>query len=297
MIVISRVFVAKNCRSFALSRREENLQMNPFYEKKEEQLHTWVSENMTFPEHLHAHAELLLVLQGQIEVRVMEQAALLGEGDCAVIFPEQIHSYSPGVPNRSQLLIFSPAMAGPYTRAIQKYRPASPFLPSNLLPEDVFLSFRRLLALSQGQYPLPPCSADVCTGLGSAWIHVLLSLLIPLLSLEERKQPESEDLTFRLIQYITEHYQEPLPLDLLARKLHVNKYDLSRLFSGRLQMHFRQYLNYIRLEHVLSAMRTTDAPLTQLWGEAGFNSQRSFNRFFQETMGMTPTQYRQRLSR
>ena len=55
--------------------------------------------------------------------------------------------------------------------------------------------------------------------------------------------------------------------------------------------------NHIRLEHVLSAMRTTDAPLTQLWGEAGFNSQRSFNRFFQETMGMTPTQYRQRLSR
>lgn len=189
MIVISRVFVAKNCRSFALSRREENLQMNPFYEKKEEQLHTWVSENMTFPEHLHAHAELLLVLQGQIEVRVMEQAALLGEGDCAVIFPEQIHSYSLGVPNRSQLLIFSPAMAGPYTRAIQKYRPASPFLPSNLLPEDVFLSFRRLLALSQGQYPLPPCSANVCTGLGSAWIHVLLSLLIPLLSLEDQPYP------------------------------------------------------------------------------------------------------------
>ena len=103
---------------------------------------------------------------------------------------------------------------------------------------------------------------------------------------------ESTDLTWRLIQYIGEHFQEPLSLEGLARELHVNKFYLSHTFSRKLQMNFREYLNHIRLDHARRLIRSTSRPMTEIWAEAGFESQRSFNRVFREVEGMTPGQYR-----
>ena len=67
--------------------------MKPFYEDKHCAVQSFEAGNMDFPEHLHDHVEVLLVLEGRIGVRIMEQSRELGAGDCAVIFPQQIHSY------------------------------------------------------------------------------------------------------------------------------------------------------------------------------------------------------------
>ncbi len=57
-------------------------------------------------------------------------------------------------------------------------------------------------------------------------------------------------------------------------------------------MNFRRYLNHIRLEYAIQLIKTSNAPLTDVWAESGFNSQRSFNRAFMEIMGTTPREYR-----
>ena len=215
--------------------------MNPFYENKDAPLQSSSSLNMEFPEHLHGHTEILFVRQGRIRVNIMGESRELKEGDCAVIFPQKIHSYhSPGG-SLSWLLIFGSTLAG-----------------------------------------------SLC----SAWIQVLLANIMPLLSLQKENQPESMELIHRLVHYVMEHFQEPLTLEVLARELHINKYYLSHIFSSRLHMNFRGYLNRIRLEYALQLIRSTRQPLTDVWEDAGFNSQRSFNRVFQETMGMTPLEYR-----
>ena len=71
-----------------------------------------------------------------------------------------------------------------------------------------------------------------------------------------------------------------------------NKYYLSSIFSGRLHMNFRQYLNHFRVEYASRLMKESHLPLTHIWAEAGFNSQRSFNRAFSDIMGMSPLEYR-----
>ena len=125
-----------------------------------------------------------------------------------------------------------------------------------------------------------------------AWIQVLLAHLFKKIVFLEAEGPENLDLTCRLVQYIMEHFQEPLTLEGLAAKLHVNKYYLSHTFSGRLQMNFREYLNRIRLEYAVQLIRTTDKPLMQIGAEAGFESQRSFNRVFADILGTQPKEFR-----
>lgn len=260
--------------------------MQPFYEKRDRRLHAVMIENMKFPEHLHEDMEFLLVEEGEIEVTVMQKRRVLSKGDCAIIFPEQIHSYQTQQQCRVCMLIFGEAFLGGYRRLVQKFYPVLPFVPAKQLPEDVQMAFARLLELN-GQ------GAETET-LASAWVHVLLALLVPLLALEERSKSENTDITGRMIQYIMEHYKEQITLESLAHALHVNKYYLSHLFADRLQMGFRRYLNQIRLEHAMYAISTTEEPITRIWEESGFNSQRSFNRIFLEETGMTPLEYRKK---
>ena len=261
---------------------------NAYYEKRERKLQVVLSQNMRFPEHLHEDIELLLVRRGQIEVNVMGERRILCAGDCAVIFPEQIHSYHSREESTVQLLIFDASLSGVYRNVMQKYRPEDPFLSSQRLDSDVRLAFDRILAAWERH------EANELE-VARAWIQVILALIMPSLSLAERKKEEGADVTCRLVSYITEHYQEQLTLEVLARELHVNKFYLSHIFSDRLKVNFRQYLNQIRLEHALLEMKSTDHSITRIWEEAGFNSQRSFNRVFLEQMGMTPMEYRRAL--
>ena len=258
--------------------------MNPFYERRSGRLQIGVSDNMNFPAHLHDDVEMLYCMEGEIRVSVMGETRLLQSGECAVIFPERVHSYTTEHTCKALLLIFGSAIAGAYAGSIRKYYSANPFLGKKDIPADAALAFRRL------------CKKEINTdpGLCGAWIQVVLAYLFPRLTLCEDESPENMDLTYRLVQYIMEHFQEPLTLEELAKKLHVNKYYLSHTFSARLQMSFREYLNRIRLEYAMQLIRTTGKPLTEIWEDAGFESQRSFNRVFHEAVGMSPKEYRGR---
>ena len=147
---------------------------------------------------------------------------------------------------------------------------------------DVALAVNRLDSMDMDKNP----------ALAAAWIQIILGHVLPHLELAEKKQPESEDLTYQLIHYLAEHFQEELSLDSLAKALHVNKYYLSHIFSEKLHLSFPQYLAHLRVDYACNAMQFSEKSLTAIWAEAGFSSQRSFNRMFREIKGMSPLAYR-----
>lgn len=203
------------------------------------------------------------------------------KGDCAVIFPGEIHSYQSEGYNRVFLLIFDTAVSGPFQHRLKNYHPRIPHVPAASLPEDITLAIRRLSQNDPRQNP----------DLASAWIQVILALTLPLMEMTKRTQPENEDLTYQLVLYMTEHFREPITLDSLARALHVNKYYLSHIFSEKLHLSLPRYLNYLRVEYAADAMQFSQKSLSRIWEDAGFSSQRSFNRAFRETKGTSPLKY------
>lgn len=256
--------------------------MHPFYEKKHPTIQLGFSENIQFPAHLHSDIELYFVREGKTVMEIKNRQYTLEKGDCALVFPEEVHRYHSEVPGKGVLLIFSPTVTGTFFHSFQKYRPENPFLPAKQIPADVSLALERLTAANpQTEFPL--CCA---------WIQVILANLFPLFTLTEKSGSEETDLAFRIIQYVALHFSEPLSLELLAKELNVNKFYLSHTISDRLQMNFREYLNEIRLDHALHLIRSSDLSLTQIWGDCGFESQSSFNRVFRRKTQMTPSKYR-----
>lgn len=259
--------------------------MNPFYEQQKQNLRTTILNSLTFPEHLHAHMEFLYVQEGCTRVSVGSSSYEMKKGDCALVFPGQVHSYHASEANRTWLLIFDTNVTASFQYLLQKFRPVCPYLPADCVDPDVILAVDRLSSINMDKDP----------ALAAAWIQIILSHILPQLELIEKKQPENEDLTYQLIHYMAEHFQEELSLDSLAKALHVNKYYLSHIFSEKLHISFPQYLGHLRVDYACSAMQLSEKSLTAIWAEAGFTSQRSFNRIFREIKGVSPLSYRKTL--
>lgn len=85
-----------------------------------------------------------------------------------------------------------------------------------------------------------------------------------------------------------------LTLDILAKKMHLRKNQLSELLNVHMQTSFYQYLNEHRLQAALDLLQDQNCRLSilDIAYEAGFNNKNSFYKIFKSDLGMTPTQYR-----
>ena len=81
----------------------------------------------------------------------------------------------------------------------------------------------------------------------------------------------------------------------MANDLAVSKYVLSRMFAKTFHCNFKKYLNGIRLNYAISALENTNESITNISLDAGFESQRTFNRVFKDRYKMTPREYRNRM--
>ena len=78
----------------------------------------------------------------------------------------------------------------------------------------------------------------------------------------------------------------------MAKDLGISQFTLSRVFSRTFHKNFNQYVNEIRLDYVTLLLKDSDTSVTEIMYDAGFQSQATFNRVFQEKYHMTPKQYR-----
>ena len=83
-----------------------------------------------------------------------------------------------------------------------------------------------------------------------------------------------------------------MALDRMARDLGISRFTLSRVFSGTFHRNFNQFLNEQRLNYVTIHLECSDEIIKDICMNAGFESQRTFNRVFRERYRMTPREYR-----
>lgn len=87
-----------------------------------------------------------------------------------------------------------------------------------------------------------------------------------------------------------------LNLDQLAHKTEINKYQISEMLNGYRHKPFYRYINEYRVEyfkHLVEKAIEKNEPVNFLSFayEAGFRSKSSFNRYFKEIIGKTPSEY------
>lgn len=87
-----------------------------------------------------------------------------------------------------------------------------------------------------------------------------------------------------------------LSLDKLAVATGINKYHISETLNGYAQRSFYQYINEYRIQYAIDRMtklHQQEIPVNvlSLAYDAGFKAKSSFNRYFKEITGFTPTEH------
>lgn len=99
----------------------------------------------------------------------------------------------------------------------------------------------------------------------------------------------------RALNFINEHYAEPLTLDTMANHFHMNASYFSSYFKKNTGKNFKEFLISVRLQHALQLLVSTNMHNYEIADAVGFNDIRSFTDQFQKAYGKTPQAYRKEL--
>lgn len=198
-------------------------------------------------------------------------------------FPDLIHHYQVFSKGSNEVYQFyaSLELSGSFMTLLQKKYPENPVIKKANLPYEIRNSLECLIRMR-----------EVNEIVGQAYLQIMLYQCSKLFQFIEKDNMGSHDLIYTVMMYLLSHFQEELTLRSVAEALGINKFALAKVFSGVFHTNFNQYLNEIRLNYASSLLENTDKRITDIYLEAGFESQRTFNRAFQQKYGRTPSEYR-----
>lgn len=94
------------------------------------------------------------------------------------------------------------------------------------------------------------------------------------------------------LEYILDHYMEPCDTETLASLCHLSQTHFRRLFLSCMDSTPLQFVISTRIYQACILLANTNEPVLSIAQAVGMPSASSFNRNFQQVVGMSPRQYR-----
>ncbi len=96
----------------------------------------------------------------------------------------------------------------------------------------------------------------------------------------------------QIIQYVHDHYEEPITLESAAKYVAMDKFYVSGLFKKKTGDSFVQYLQKLRVEKAKKLLWETNDSLSAIATRVGYAEDNYLNKIFKRWAGMTPSDYR-----
>lgn len=106
---------------------------------------------------------------------------------------------------------------------------------------------------------------------------------------------QEEEYIKRIIKalvYIEEHLDEPFTMEELAKVAAYSPFHFHRLFHAIVGETVHHYVKRLRMEQAAGRLRYSDAPITHIALEAGYDTPSAFTRAFKQWRGASPAGYR-----
>ena len=254
--------------------------MNFFYEKKQSGIIVLRGE-LEYDAHLHNHIELLYMRRGSIDAYVDGNCHRLNKGDCFIAFPNRVHSYRNGKDDLADVLLISPDELIEFKQIISKQLPSSPHIPN--VP-DTLASIFDIIYNYKGDY-----AYSVYRG----YCIAIIGTLFEKMKFYNINYGESKAFQ-RLLEYCNENYKNNISVLDVSKNVGLSPSYISHLFSDKLFISFRQYINSLRINYAIKLIEKDELTLTQVAYETGFSSIRTFNRAFMAHTSCTPSEYKKK---
>lgn len=229
-----------------------------------------------YPPMFHTHGELIYVKKGSINICVDGKTYVLKEGELSVVFPYLPHSYEDAPETDAVIILFDPlATAFDNTFLTQK-------------PLRYYADGRAYDALLHRAVELIK-TGKIKTAMG--YINAVIGEFLETTTLENDDNA-AEDATTKILIYCAEHFAENITIKSMSEALYLSPGYVSKIFSQKLKIGFREYINALRVNMAKSLLKKPELRITDIMLQCGFVNQSSFNRVFRDICGVSPKDYR-----
>ncbi|MEF3305527.1 AraC family transcriptional regulator [Paenibacillus sp. GYB003] len=256
--------------------------------------------------HWHEHFELIIVLQGPVQIQIDQHSFTAQTGEIYFINSCQIHSVTcvPGQNGVIQGMVFDKALM--YALEHLEMR--------HLL--SLFLRSNKVANRYPGTHPLwTDLNAEMDKayeeftkaqiGYEYAILSCLYRIVVPMLRLYRQELDSSPPYRYanqymRLkpaIDYMEEHLAEKVYMESVCKKVNMSLYYFSSLFKKVFGMPPVQYLVQLRIDHAKRLLLDEERSISEIAELCGFCNINYFDKVFKEKSGVTPMEFRKRYVR
>ncbi len=93
-------------------------------------------------------------------------------------------------------------------------------------------------------------------------------------------------------QYIMEHYNETITLEIVSREIGFNPAYFSTVFLKSTGQHFMDYLKEVRISNAKTMLLNTSKSVAEIASAVGYSDLKYFSRLFRKMTHLTPSEYR-----
>lgn len=126
-------------------------------------------------------------------------------------------------------------------------------------------------------------------------IHILKNKGEELLTKVQISESYSNDLSYKVIEYIEQNYMSDISLGQIATQLNITPSYLSNLFHKKMNTTFLKCLTQYRMLKAKELLANPKNNVKQVAESVGYYSTRHFTKLFKETYGCYPSEYKKGL--
>lgn len=257
-----------------------------------------IVELTEYPLHYQQDVELLVVLHGEVQLKIGTGLYNLKRGSVFAINAREVHGiYKAEGPNTVALITistdyFSKSFPLLSKSAFRTYAESEGDQRFTRLRESVFGILA--LYLKRGINYKQSCIDETMELLD------FMNKSFNLCAVNDdglSVSPQHENLLIlermsRIIPYIYEHHAEKISLDDLAEKEHLSTYYLSHMIKTCTGLNFRDFLCYARVEFSEMYLLGSDMKINAIARKVGFSTTAYYEKFFHRWYHSTPSQHR-----
>lgn len=246
--------------------------------------------------HWHEMIELLLVLDGSIQLQIGDTAFEMHKDDIVLINSCMLHSTNAITQNNLLVALqidqsfFAALTENKNTRFLQVNSALDTGENLDRYPRLRELVARVVKEMAEQQ---PGYHPRIGALLYKAAEHLQLNF-----SAQDARMAQCsvEQVDYqrllRIVLYVRQNLGNKLTLSDLCREEHLSYHYLSHFIKDKLGLSFQQYLNKERLEHASQLLRNSATSITEIAEQVGFASAAAFSRAFKQHFNTSPNAFR-----
>ena len=258
------------------------------------QFRTSIDPGSYIPTHWHRAIEIIYMQEGSLDVSMESETFTIQANDCILINGNVLHSTKCTAPNKAILLQIPLDFMEKYIPNLGQllflwdYRTKDPVKKTKLMMLKTTLEQLQIINDIRPDGYLLRFNSLIFELLFQLYHNFSVKVFQQDIN---RRQKEMDRLD-PVLNYIADHYKEPIALDEIADIACLQTGYFCRFFKKKMGVTFLEYQNEYRLSFIYRDLITTRDPVHVILERHGFTNYKLFRRMFLAHFGDTPTQIR-----